>query len=369
MPDINFSADLTAPAATLGEMVLRRGKVFACGDYPDKDFSLSLAEARAAVEGFVPCPADLEHRSTVLDGKIGGLVSVELGADGVLNGTVAEPKWLSDVLGDAPRKVSLTWDKASKQIKGIAHVLNPRVPDAAVFGAYAAFSGEVLAPATQPIMKNETTESATPKGRIAQFVSWLSGEGDEAESAFAAPVAPAPEVAAVPPVVAAPAALSPEIQTRLAKLAKFEADELGAVGIAVGVKAQASYAALFADDKVLPAEKEAVVAAFTVAGRFDAQKSELAYFAEGDEGTANFSAVAFLKAELDKRPAYNLTQEQVAAVAADKVKGLLAVFDQEKTTFTDPATGTTTTADLIMAEAAKTRAAMEKADAKAAAAK
>jgi hypothetical protein len=143
-----FDATLPASGALGGDYVLRRGKVFEIGNYPDKNFSLTLDEAKAAIENFQPCNANLEHKNTILDGRLGSLVEVSMGADGKsIFGTVAEPKWLADLLPEGERKVSLEWDTKKKQMVGIGHVLNPRVPDAVVFNAYAKFSaGEEVIP-------------------------------------------------------------------------------------------------------------------------------------------------------------------------------------------------------------------------------
>lgn len=70
-----FDAGLTFAEGR--EHVRRVGKIFECGDYPDKAFSLTEEEATAAAAAFTPVPLDLEHLPTVLDGKLGRLVSVE----------------------------------------------------------------------------------------------------------------------------------------------------------------------------------------------------------------------------------------------------------------------------------------------------
>jgi len=144
---ITFDAELPEQTTAARGYVLRRGKVFEVGEFPDKGFSLTAEEAAAAVASFAPVPANLEHRQTVLDGRLGDLVEVKLADDGkTLLGTLLEPKWLADLLPNGARKVSLEWDKAKKQIVGIAHVLSPRIADAAVFNAYAQFAkGETVA--------------------------------------------------------------------------------------------------------------------------------------------------------------------------------------------------------------------------------
>jgi hypothetical protein len=121
-----------------GDYVIRTGKVFEAGDYPDKAFAITPEEMLLAVEGFSPVPVDLEHVPTPLDGKLGELRSVEVGPDGwSLTGTVALPRWLDAALEGSERKVSATWDRATKTLQGLALVRNPRVTDAALMAAFA----------------------------------------------------------------------------------------------------------------------------------------------------------------------------------------------------------------------------------------
>ena len=135
-----FTADLSHFGET-GGMVLRRGKIFEAGDYPDKAYSMTPEELLAAVADFAPVPLDLEHTPTVLDGKLGELRAVELGDDAwSLYGTVALPQWLDEQLG-GECKVSCTWDRNAKRVTKLALVNNPRVPDAAIMAAFAAAQG------------------------------------------------------------------------------------------------------------------------------------------------------------------------------------------------------------------------------------
>jgi hypothetical protein len=137
-------ASFTLPAnpdTIEGDFVLRSGLIFRAGDYPDKEFSMTPAELAEAVEAFEPCAVDLEHTDTVLSGKLGQLEQIALSEDGTgLNGVVRLPKWLDDAIGVGERKVSATWDRATKKLLGLALVLSPRVPDAALMSAYAAFT-------------------------------------------------------------------------------------------------------------------------------------------------------------------------------------------------------------------------------------
>jgi hypothetical protein len=125
----------SAPIYDDGETIYRPGKLFVAGEYRDKDYAMTATEILAAAEAFTdPLPIDLEHVPTPLDGKLGELVSVEARGD-ELHGIVALPKWLDSALDQ--RKVSATWDRATKTLAGLALVRNPRVSDAALMAAFA----------------------------------------------------------------------------------------------------------------------------------------------------------------------------------------------------------------------------------------
>ena len=120
------------------DYVVRWGKIFEVGEYPDKNFSLNLAEMQAAVAAFKPFPLDLEHIPTVLDGQIGHLSAVRVGDDGrSLMGGVALPAWLDRAI-EGKRKVSAAWERATKQLKGLSLVIKPRISDAALMSAFSA---------------------------------------------------------------------------------------------------------------------------------------------------------------------------------------------------------------------------------------
>lgn len=124
-----------------GDYVLRSGKIFEAGNYPDKKFEITEEELAEAAKAFVPVDLDLEHVPTILDGKLGKLEAVVVAKDGRnLIGTARLPKWLDKAIGDGERKVSATWDRVTKRIKKLALVRNPRVSDAALLSAFSAHS-------------------------------------------------------------------------------------------------------------------------------------------------------------------------------------------------------------------------------------
>jgi hypothetical protein len=112
-----------------------KGKIFEAGSYPDKQFDLTEEEMAQAVAEFQPVPLDIEHITTPFDGKLGELASVSQEGS-TLFGEVRVPRWLKDVLGDEPIKVSTTWDAATKTIKKLALTHNPRINDAALVAAF-----------------------------------------------------------------------------------------------------------------------------------------------------------------------------------------------------------------------------------------
>lgn len=89
-------------------------KLFEIGEYPDKDFSLTDSEADDAISHFSPVPNDLEHKQTILSGKLGTLESVfRIGRE--IFGRISIPKWLRELNDGEPIKVSLAWSKNSQK--------------------------------------------------------------------------------------------------------------------------------------------------------------------------------------------------------------------------------------------------------------
>src|SRR5579871_1237779 len=73
----NFEATLDLPPVKVGRYVKKRAKVaFRCGEYPDKQFSLTPEEAKTVLAGFQPVDMRVQHLPTVFDGKLGQLVAL-----------------------------------------------------------------------------------------------------------------------------------------------------------------------------------------------------------------------------------------------------------------------------------------------------
>jgi 2'-5' RNA ligase len=127
------------------EYIIKSGKIFECGDYKDKDFSLNEEELKTAVSNFKPVALDIEHYPSVFDGKLGYLGGVSIGQDGkTLLGRVMLTRPTAELLKDMSIKVSTTWDSVKKTITKLALVLDPRVSDAVVMSRAAHFNQDTV---------------------------------------------------------------------------------------------------------------------------------------------------------------------------------------------------------------------------------
>ena len=112
-PIIGFDLTDTAECSVDG-WVIRRGKVFECGEYPDKKFSLTEAEADLAINQYKPVENDHEHLEVTgfLGLTIRKLEKVWREGTSIF-GHVSIPVWLDQVLKEKklPLKVSLMWHR------------------------------------------------------------------------------------------------------------------------------------------------------------------------------------------------------------------------------------------------------------------
>jgi hypothetical protein len=136
--EFTLDAEFGDTTADDGDTVIRPARLFRCGDYPDKHFSFDERDLQHAIATFQPAPLDLEHVPTVLDGKLGQVTRVYSEDGTTLMGDVQLPRWLDSVLEEGNRKVSCTWDRATKQLRKLALVRTPRVSDAALMAAFSA---------------------------------------------------------------------------------------------------------------------------------------------------------------------------------------------------------------------------------------
>lgn len=290
-----------------GDEVLLTGKVFEAGDYPDKQFSLTEAEMAQAVADFAPVDNDLEHKKTILSGKIGQLRNI-VAKGKELFGTVAIPKWLYEANDRKPVSASLTWNRANKRIVGNALVLNPRVSDAQLYAAFSAANPE--GGTQMPVIIPGTKKPSWLENITAMFTANQLPEGledfDPAQVQFTdePPVKPADKAPepAKPAEDAAFSALQEEVQTLKAKNAGLDA------------KLLLTEAAAFADgvikaSKAFPAERDSLIAMFKQAAEDD--NSGVACFS-GDGTLNEGSRVKQLKAMMEARPAHRLMGEAIS---------------------------------------------------------
>ncbi|MEN6583045.1 MAG: hypothetical protein ABFD54_11395 [Armatimonadota bacterium] len=299
-----FSMDDSEVCFASDGTVLRTGKIFEAGDYPDKGFSITEEQLARVPATFTPVNNDLEHKPTILSGKIGQLRSV-VAKGKELFGTVAIPKWLNDTIGKDPLKVSLAWTKDSKQIIGNALVLNPRIPDAQLMAAFSA--------ANTTIPKGGTSMKVKAQEAIDRVKAFFSKSGtpeelkdvdlDNVDFSNEEAAAPAPAASTQVAPATAPANFSADLQARDTRIAKLE-NELAAKD-----------AAEFADNaiktgKAFPSERESLVAMYAQARKDDGDG--LACFAA--DGTTPTTRVAALTSAVNARPSHNLTAEQIAGI-------------------------------------------------------
>jgi uncharacterized membrane-anchored protein YhcB (DUF1043 family) len=123
------------PIDNLFEPVVRQGKYFEIGDYPDKNFSLTEQEFDANISKLTTVHNSIEHLPTIFDGKLGETTRFwRKGKDIYTEYTI--PRWLHEVTGGAPLKTSAEWDRETKMPVGNSIVLTPRIRDAAMMGAF-----------------------------------------------------------------------------------------------------------------------------------------------------------------------------------------------------------------------------------------
>lgn len=302
MPDPDCPGHVLIPAPIL----------FRCGDYPDKDFSLTPEEADSrACANFKRVELDLEHKPTVLSGKLGHLAHIELSADDpyLITGKVSIPNWLDGLLGPDDRKLSVAFCRSSKQVIGCGIVRNPRVSDAAMMAAFA-------------YADTETTPTLL---------------ADPAPFAATQPAATSP----TPPAVLSPEAekLRAEFAAREAKMvAQLTAEREKTAQMAAQNEAQATErrkeqearvaaeAVNFADSEILayramPAQRDQLIEAYRTAARDDMANPNLVSF-----GTEQVTRIEQLKRIQRSREPYHVGVE---GVPQNDLANLTALFNAQ----------------------------------------
>jgi hypothetical protein len=145
-----------------GDMVLRTGKSFEIGNWPDKAFSLNEEEADDAIAHFEKASLNIEHAPSILDGLLGNVSRVwREGKEIMAEWSI--PKSLHELLKGQPIKVSTEWETntaGKKRLTGCALVTQPRIRDAVMMTAFSMSEDAAL---KEQILETMLTEFARPK--------------------------------------------------------------------------------------------------------------------------------------------------------------------------------------------------------------
>ena len=172
---------MNAPPAPKPGFVRRTAPLFwSAGAYDFTDrptFVMTADDNRRAVETFAgPAPLRASHVANPLDGKLGHVVGLFPSVPGDyqhLGCHMDLPAWADalfrDDSGEAlPVPLSASWSYADKSLRHLALVNEPRIPDAAMFEACFAATGD-------PDVGRALDDGATDPGRM----TTLEVEGDE----------------------------------------------------------------------------------------------------------------------------------------------------------------------------------------------
>lgn len=307
--------DLNGDLEETDDFVIVRGKIFEAGEYKDKNFAISPDELAAVAQNFKPVPVDYSHVEGPLDGKLGELRSVSLAENGTdLMGEVAIPRWLDKALGDTARKVSCTWNRATKQLEKLALVNSPRIADAVLYSFFiddqleksrasadAAFEGK----------RNSATDHATIQkihDNTMSLGAKCSGDNAEYSSDHSTKQDQKQELPTMSEETKVEFKDSAEYQ---AMIARFDAQTAEIERMKAEKRhndAVSTVETLLREGKAVPAERTALVAAFELASTDDASNPVKVTFGEGGQEGSRVDA---LKAVYAARPAHVLFGEQV----------------------------------------------------------
>jgi hypothetical protein len=292
---------VTAAAFSLGDVrfsgedVVYEGKVFECGDYQDKNFSLTEEEAQQAAANFAPVNNDLEHLPTVLSNKLGTLSNV-VAKGRELFGKITVPKWFYDSVGGKVN-TSLAWDRSTKRIIGNGLVVTPRIPDAQLVAAFNAANtpqggSNMPNPNWFEKLKALFSKKELPEG----FEDF-----DPNAVTFSEPLAPAA-------TTTTPAAPADGDDCKEARFTALQDQNTGLQAALLQTRAESFFSEALTAGKVFPAEKEALIAQFKQAAKDD-NAGSACFSADGalNEGTR----IKSLKDSVNARPSHGLTTERL----------------------------------------------------------
>jgi len=259
-----------------GKHVYREGMIFECGDYPDKQFSLTEADADAYIQAYTPVEFAVEHDVPLPEKPL--LESIRRAGNQII-GRAKLPVWLDKLV--PVKKVSCSWNRDTKTLREISFTSRPRIASAALFSD------------NNPAVDPATTTKETNKTMTAK--EWF----DKAKALFTG------EVPAEFSEGAAPATATDSEETKRLR-EQLESERKARITNEAASFADGAIAAC----KALPAEREHLVNAYVGAANTDAASPAL--FGDGK------SSVSSLKAIVEARPVHKLIEGEVKIVPDDK---------------------------------------------------
>jgi hypothetical protein len=128
-------------------MVRRTALITTAGAFPDHDWEITPDELKASADAFAGRGyVEIEHfkshgTRSILDAHTGYVDGVWTSEDGAeLWGDLVLPPWLNEIADANGGKVSAVFDKEAKGFLGVGLVLEPAVPEAAMLSAFVDFA-------------------------------------------------------------------------------------------------------------------------------------------------------------------------------------------------------------------------------------
>lgn len=122
--------------------MIKIAKLFECGEYPDKNITVTEKDLAEYVKNFVPCPIKIEHGDTAFDGTLGIVRSI-FSKGRELFGKIDFQREAWNLIEKAGAKsLSVSINPGGKFISEVSIVKNPRVGDARVFSRHIEFWDE-----------------------------------------------------------------------------------------------------------------------------------------------------------------------------------------------------------------------------------
>lgn len=275
-------------------------------DFPAEQggpFEITVEDIRRAVSSLPAdgLPITDEHnKRSVFYGKLGKILELTPSADyTTFGGKVALAKPVRDLLGPGPIKLSANWDRTTKTLKDISLTGNPRITDAALeaaFAAYdpanaalpgAAYPQPVVMPDTQgggASMKGASTLTVTGDPDALASLQAICAKMGLSCSLGGAPAGPATEVpmskTATPPAVPQKSAREEELERRLVAVEQANREAQFSVTVARGEAEISSFmASPEVRARILPAGRPGIEAMLRELAVDDAREPREVHFA------------------------------------------------------------------------------------------